>query len=63
MGMVFKSWSNLLKDDSSIDYLLLLLMMLLTAFAAIPNCHGSRLVRGHCRSNLAIVVGGNSLIL
>ncbi|KAG2259159.1 hypothetical protein Bca52824_078453 [Brassica carinata] len=25
---------------------------------AIPNCHGSRLVRGDCRSNLAIVVGG-----
>ncbi|KAJ0233347.1 Wall-associated receptor kinase-like 14 [Hirschfeldia incana] len=23
----------------------------------IPNCHGSRLVRGKCRSNLAIIVG------
>ncbi|KAF8088822.1 hypothetical protein N665_0529s0019 [Sinapis alba] len=26
---------------------------------AIPNCRGSRLVRGHCRSKLAIVVGGS----
>ncbi|ESQ46285.1 hypothetical protein EUTSA_v10000066mg [Eutrema salsugineum] len=25
---------------------------------ALPGCHGSRLVWGHCRSNLAIVVGG-----
>ncbi|CAA7046942.1 unnamed protein product [Microthlaspi erraticum] len=25
---------------------------------ALPDCHGSRLVRGHCRTNLAIIVGG-----
>ncbi|KAJ0260412.1 Wall-associated receptor kinase-like 14 [Hirschfeldia incana] len=26
---------------------------------ALPNCRGSRLVWGHCRSNLAIVIGGS----